>query len=433
MRNSPLLCVILPFLLLGCESAEEESEDLSSLSPSTAAFTNQEVVAAESNTTVEIEVTRDGLGEISDIDVQFTGTATPQDYRILRGIPVRFSDRSLTTTIELTLTEDNIREGGESLILTLQDPTTGSVNRNADTYFVGIAGDGQFLNDTGVTSIIIDAPAAGQDSAFGLDVTGNDTDGNDGMVFSAIDQSGNPVAPPNLCVRDEITGNTWSSPTIVTDIPWPAAGLFNNTNTYTWFNTDDNTNGGSEGARSTLPIMSAFPLGETCAFSLTSEQRPHTLSCDTQSVIDEFNYLGVCGAKDWRLPTLVELLSIVDFDPVDTTIIQRSLFADTSIALSESEFATGNVQQDSQEAFQEIISERTLVQETVSSPPLDPTFWPFITYGRYVSSTPAANNSASVLCLVYNEEATLVQLCNKQTADMKVLLTRTEIQDQTEN
>ena len=54
-----------------------------------------------------------------------------------------------------------------------------------------------------------------------------------------------------------------------------------------------NTNGQSEGTQN----------GGTC----TGEIR-----CDTQAYIDEVNKNGLCGYKDWRLPTPTELYGLLD-------------------------------------------------------------------------------------------------------------------------
>lgn len=53
-----------------------------------------------------------------------------------------------------------------------------------------------------------------------------------------------------------------------------------------------NNNGQVEGSKD----------GETC----TGEIR-----CDTQAYVDEVNKKGLCGYKDWRLPTPTESLWII--------------------------------------------------------------------------------------------------------------------------
>jgi hypothetical protein len=77
-------------------------------------------------------------------------------------------------------------------------------------------------------------------------------------------------------------------------------GLRDLNNTYTWYNPDGKTNGGEAGVQN----------GGKCTDS----------GCDTQGFIREVNSGGLCGAKDWRLPTRRELLSIVDNGQSDPAI-----------------------------------------------------------------------------------------------------------------
>ena len=144
----------------------------------------------------------------------------------------------------------------------------------------------------------------GQDARYGRDAAAlvrklsKVGSGNAGFDFTKLCLSGAAAGegkcPPNplpgtgrnnwACTRDNVTGLTWE---VKSD-----SGLRGKDNTYTWFNANDKVNGGSPGVKN----------GGKCEGS----------DCDTQSFVEAVNAQGLCGDKDWRLPTKRELLSIVD-------------------------------------------------------------------------------------------------------------------------
>jgi len=181
------------------------------------------------------------------------------------------------------------------------------------------------LNDTGVTVYITDAndgnaplvstiaPAdwPNQDAAFGRDaLAGDDSDGRAGFRFSKLDGDGRPLpadAPTWDCVRDEVTGLIWE---VKTDDPNdPRYGG----HTFSWYDPDPTRNGGHPGKRDEGNCN-----GETTG-----------LSCDTAAYIRYVNDIGLCGFRDWRLPTVPELLSLVDFGAADIPLIDTRFFPNT--------------------------------------------------------------------------------------------------------
>lgn len=95
------------------------------------------------------------------------------------------------------------------------------------------------------------------------------------------------------CTKDNVTGLIWDMKVTT------ASNARLNTNTYNWKNTNSASNGGTAGDTGTAS-------GSTC-FSST---------CDTEAFIAYINTLNICGetgtTNDWRLPTRLELMSIVD-------------------------------------------------------------------------------------------------------------------------
>lgn len=95
------------------------------------------------------------------------------------------------------------------------------------------------------------------------------------------------------CVRDNITGLIWEGKT--------ASGLHGNSHTYTWFNSDEATNGGREGAEGSSS-------DSTCGNPITI-----AAGCDTEKFVQAVNNAGWCGFNDWRMPSVDELSSIIDY------------------------------------------------------------------------------------------------------------------------
>ncbi|MBZ2189930.1 DUF1566 domain-containing protein [Alcanivorax sp. JB21] len=180
------------------------------------------------------------------------------------------------------------------------------------------------LNDTGVVTCAPSSGASlpcysaavasypGQDAVHGRDAQARDDQnfqkigaGAAGFDFTRLCGSGatagfgecpenpTPGDGPNdwACTRDNVTGLIW-------EVKLDDAGqLRHGGHTYTWYNTDPDTNGGDAGRLD----------GGTCAGS----------ACDTQAYVAAINALnegnGLCGVRDWRLPDRVALQSVVHY------------------------------------------------------------------------------------------------------------------------
>jgi hypothetical protein len=189
------------------------------------------------------------------------------------------------------------------------------------------------LNDTGTDWCqsgdlrIADCPVAGypnQDAEGGRDYTSrDDSDGHAGFSFTKLDGDGNPLSTSAndwSCVRDNVTGLTW-------EIKTNDLGLRGMDWTYSWYNPDATSNGGWEG----------YQRGGWCNSSSP---------CDTDGFVRAVNAQGLCGARDWRLPTEMELLSIVN-----NTTVDYSWFPNTPSGSSDKFWSTSPDASDSNDAW----------------------------------------------------------------------------------
>ena len=103
----------------------------------------------------------------------------------------------------------------------------------------------------------------------------------DGSVNDGKDYAKQPWA----CVKDNQSGLIW-------EIKTTEPGLQNINNTYSWYDPDQNSNGGFAGKAN----------AGVCTGS----------DCDTASYIKAVNAHKLCGLTDWYLPSRFELNTIVD-------------------------------------------------------------------------------------------------------------------------
>lgn len=173
------------------------------------------------------------------------------------------------------------------------------------------------MNDTGVdwcadaTNNNLSCPVAGllrQDAEFGRDALAKAGSlvkvgaGHAGFDFTRLGSNGHPLLIQDAswsnagvelagtrwsCVRDNHTGLVWE----VKDND--SASLHYHLNTYTWYDTNTATNGGSSGVAG----------GGVC----------NAGNCDTGSFVAAVNSAGLCGFNDWRMPTPREFETIIDF------------------------------------------------------------------------------------------------------------------------
>ncbi|CAK0741490.1 hypothetical protein CCP4SC76_1100009 [Gammaproteobacteria bacterium] len=147
------------------------------------------------------------------------------------------------------------------------------------------------LNDTGITTCSdatqngLLCPVTGfpgQDAEFGTN----------GFNFTKLDANGNALTAAitdPICIRDNVTGLTW-------EVKTNDGGLRDQKWSYTWF--DASAPGGNPGTAS----------GGSCQT---------TGRCDIEKYVQDVNTVGLCGLRDWRLPTVKELAGIIDYSRFD--------------------------------------------------------------------------------------------------------------------
>lgn len=156
------------------------------------------------------------------------------------------------------------------------------------------------LNDTGVVrhfsgnSVSLEnAPSEhypGQDASFGLDHTDKQPSTQNGFKLIKLDGNGNPLledAPQWACVQDARTGLIWEN------------------------KSDDANSIHYRDRLFTLKIDQFEPYADDLAASGCHDAGDGI--CTTQDYAAKLNQQALCGQATWRLPTLQELYSLIDF------------------------------------------------------------------------------------------------------------------------
>jgi hypothetical protein len=141
--------------------------------------------------------------------------------------------------------------------------------------------------------------------------------GGKGFDFTKIANDGTALAAGALlgtnpadwaCTKDNVTGLIWEVKT--------TSGLRSSAHTYSWYSTDATSNGGNAGV----------DLGGACAGGS---------GCDTEKFVADVNTIALCTYTDWRMPSLRELKSLVDFSVPATwaaPTIDANYFPNTQIS-----------------------------------------------------------------------------------------------------
>ena len=119
-------------------------------------------------------------------------------------------------------------------------------------------------------------------------------------AYTKLDANGKPL-PKSAnhwdCVLDNKTKLIWEEKT-------NNGGLRDKNWTYTWYDPNQETNGGSVGYQDRHEYENGEPLGKSCGNTLSS--------CNTSAYVDAVNKGGgICGHSNWKMPTVVQLKTLV--------------------------------------------------------------------------------------------------------------------------
>lgn len=153
------------------------------------------------------------------------------------------------------------------------------------------------ISETGVTCT---QAALGELHGLGQD---GEVQAGKKMSYTLLNQGGAE------CVRDHATGLIWEQKT-------DDGGLRDKDWEYTWYNPDSATNGGSAGYQDHRDYDSI--AGTTCGDRLSQ--------CNTASYVAALNAESYCGYSDWRLPSRMELRSLVDYSGVTPDFYINPIF-----------------------------------------------------------------------------------------------------------
>ena len=127
-----------------------------------------------------------------------------------------------------------------------------------------------------------------KDYTSGHTLTKTGSSVSEGFDFTA-------TATTPVCTTDNITGLTWERKVTT------ASNYQRNISTFNWKSTADN--GGVQGNTGTATGTSCYGAA----------------SCDTAAYVAYANSQSLCGFTNWRLPTRLELMNIVDVAKQNTT------------------------------------------------------------------------------------------------------------------
>lgn len=299
--------------------------------------------------TVTLELTSYTDREIT-IQGGFGGLASSVDYTTsLPNTTFKIPAKTKQYEFDINVVADGLPEGGESIQFDMYAADSAVLGDNK-SLFIMIPGSYR-LNDTGVSTFYDGAtfdkatPSTAypnQDGSYGIDSedpSNEGVDGDQGFIFSKIDQDGNTL-PSNAsrwsCVRDERTGlyyeNKHSSQPRLTqtigDIdgridawldndkigPFPYKSYSDNWRSssykYTWYNKNSKEHGGNLGAKNDnryAPVSKDYPISTSCSFMI---EEGINAMCNSSDYLRVMNTYAVCGIDDWRLPSPNEIRAI---------------------------------------------------------------------------------------------------------------------------
>ncbi|MFL0806695.1 MAG: DUF1566 domain-containing protein [Oceanobacter sp.] len=195
------------------------------------------------------------------------------------------------------------------------DESDGSAEINATSEVGIVVGATKLLNDTGFDTCATETVSGRicpidsfkrQDGAIGRDSAAKAGNlekvgsGRASFDFLKVDSKGKPLAAAAEswdCVFDNRTGLLW-------EVKKASGGsdVRSTASKFTWYMADSSINGGNAGTETG---------GTSCNING---------DCNTTTYIEAVNAKNLCGYSNWRLPTVMELSSIIDHGAVQPAI-----------------------------------------------------------------------------------------------------------------
>ena len=268
---------------------------------------------------LKLTLVDDGNRSSRDISIQYSieqaeGVSEIQDYidpGISNSPHIEGSIVFLAETNEKEFTfeifSDAIPENQETIIFTLTSADNAIIHQTHNNITITVNDDDAnagAINDTGVTTCYNDAkfpiPCDGSTGFPGFDQDGSQVSNNDFLKLNENGDVLSSTASNAACVYDRNTNLVWQ---VKTD-----------TYVFSWLNKITSVNGGDEGFEGADGSVSDVCGGNT--------------PCNTDHYVDVLNTLrgdgnsvGLCNITNWRLPKLRELVSIMDFESSNESVL----------------------------------------------------------------------------------------------------------------
>ncbi len=268
----------------------------------------------------------------NSVQINLTGAST-----LTPSFTAPMVETDTTLTFTLTARDSKGAQAQDLVEVTIQNIATppSSTSKMNDTGMTACGdyarGHSGINTNNSSCSLLVDADndpiPPGQDGTSGRDAdiyTNEDSDGYKGFSFTKLSATGSSLpatASEWSCVKDNVMGLTW-------EVKTDDGTLHDKDDTFTWYETDSRLgNGGLPGYQLASEYDTSY-ANNTCGGYTAGNTSSY---CNTKAYLSRVNSAGLCGVKNWRLPTREELESIVSYGlspRVDSNFFPYTLSSD---------------------------------------------------------------------------------------------------------